>query len=101
MATKKHRRRARMIRHKNKITIAGILTDCAEAQADEQVIIDIKATRAGKISKHGDYLIGSIIIPPARYKTVGTGEAAKRVKRHLNHHKLRTRLFALARGMVV
>ncbi len=100
-AKKRARRHAKMIRHKNKITIAGIVTDCAAAQLDSRVIIDIKANAAGKITSHGDYLVGSIVIPPARYKITGTGDNAVRVKRHLNHHQIRAKLFSLAKGMQI
>ena len=98
---KRRRRRAKMIRHKNRITVAGILTDCAAEQGDARRIVDIKCNRHGVISSHGDFLIASIVIPPARYKETGTGEAAVRVRRKLDHHKIKVKLFRLLKWMTL
>ena len=92
-------RLAKMRRRKNKITVAGILTDCAATQSDSRRIVDIKCNRHGIISSHGDYLVASIVIPPAQYKDTGTGEAAVRVRRKLDHHKIKVKLFRLLKEM--
>lgn len=56
------------------VTVAGVAIDCAEHQADSQVVIDVRH-KDGTAQLGGDgYQIASVRIPPRRYVEVESEE---------------------------